>query len=526
MHLRRVLVTNNWIQLALVIAAMVLINTWSSSHFFRIDLTADKRYSLDSSTRAIMGQLDKPLYAKVYFTRGLQVPYNNHEQILIDKLKEMQAYSAGLMSVTTTDPTHSRDLSQEAQRFGIEPIQYRYESSAVSELRKVYMGVALVYGDKQTVIPAVTQTHMLEYELARAVRSLLSDEERQTIAYVTGHGEPDLLSTPGPIEVLRNRLLENHNLIPLNVDGSQPIPEDIQAVLVIGPQQPLPDRALYNIDQYLMRGGALGVFLTHSKPDLRTLRAQNIYHGMQAFIGHLGVQINRDLVLDRVHNGQMQFPVRRGQSVQSVQIDYPLIPRATELSPTHPMVVGLDSLLIPFGSSVTLANPMEPTIQAEILASSSPSAGRVRSIRGIEPNVFRQLIPGEERGSWPMVAVLTGRWASYFSGKDIPPAEGSTDDVLPQPTINDGAQARLVVAGSADMVANNLAFMLNMADWLLEDESLIAIRSKIVNVPTLSALTPDQHRSIKAFNLLAGSLILFVFGGIRLFFRRSTKASA
>ena len=75
-----------------------------------------------------------------------------------------------------------------------------------------------------------------------------------------------------------------------------------------------------------MRGGALGVFATNTKPDMRTLGAQSVYHGLDGLLGHYGVRLNRDIVVDRKQNGVMNFPVRQGNAVRSVQINYPLIP--------------------------------------------------------------------------------------------------------------------------------------------------------------------------------------------------------
>ena len=63
-----------------------------------------------------------------------------------------------------------------------------------------------------------------------------------------------------------------------------------------------------------MRGGALGVFATNTKPDMRTLRAQSVYHGLDGLLGHYGVRLNRDLVVDRKQNGVMNFPVRQGKA--------------------------------------------------------------------------------------------------------------------------------------------------------------------------------------------------------------------
>ena len=79
MHLRRTLLLNTWFQLVLVVSIVALANTWAARRFVRVDLTADKRYSLDLVTRSLMYQLDKPLYAKVYFTDDLKPPYNNNE---------------------------------------------------------------------------------------------------------------------------------------------------------------------------------------------------------------------------------------------------------------------------------------------------------------------------------------------------------------------------------------------------------------------------------------------------------------
>jgi hypothetical protein len=91
----------------------------------------------------------------------------------------------------------------------------------------------------------------------------------------------------------------------------------------------------------------------------------------------------------------------------------------------------------------------------------------------------------------------------------------------------EGAPTRLLVAGSADFVANNPAFMLNLVDWLVQDESLIGIRSKIATIPQLASTTPGQRAAWRAFNLLAGPLALFAFGAARQlwFRRRAARAS-
>ena len=79
----------------------------------------------------------------------------------------------------------------------------------------------------------------------------------------------------------------------------------------------------------------------------------------------------------------------------------------------------------------------------------------------------------------------------------------------------EGAPTRLFVSGSADMVANNQAFMLNLCDWLVQDEALIGIRSKLATVPALHPTEASERAGWRAFNLAAGPLLLFGVGAFR-----------
>ena len=522
MHPRRILLGNIWLQLVLVAVVVVLLNTWSARSFVRIDLTTDKIYSLDLASRALMYRLERPLVVKVYFTGGLQAPYNNHQQIVVDKLEDLRAYSRGLMDLQVVDPTNVRELEDEALRFGIQPIQYRYRSASASELKKVFMGVALVYGDRQEVLPAITQVETLEYDLARAVRALVAKEEPPVVGYSTGFGEPDLMIGTGPVEVLRSRIAENYRLMPVELGGGGLVPEEVDLLLVVGPQRPMTERALYQIDQFLMRGGALSVFVTNTKPDMSTMRPVNVYHGLEAMLGHYGVQVNRDVVVDRTSNGVMNFPVRQGRYIQQVAVNYPLIPRAGSLSKTNLVVRDLDGMLFPFVSSLTLEDPLPVGVSAEVLAASGAASGRIKGIRTIDPTAYKVVPPGEERGSWPLIVALNGSWSSYFAQREVPPPPAGAEPDDPAARLRESAPTRLVISGSADFIANNIAFVLNLVDWMVQDDSLIAIRSKAIQVPSLRPMEPGEERLFKLLNLAGGSVILLLAGLVRWLLRRKS----
>ena len=526
MDTRRNLLANSWIQLVLVVAIVALANIWSAEHFFRLDITKDKLYSLDVATKGMVWQLDKPLQVKVYFTKGLQAPYNNHEAALMDKLEELRAYSQGWMQIDQIDPTNVQEKEDEAKRFGINPIDYRFRDRNMTELKKVYMGLALVYGDRQEILPAITQVETLEYDLARALRRLLStSSEKSTIGYSIGNDEPDLLTAGGPLASLRSRLQESYNLQPVTLGGAGKVSEEVDVLWIIGPQKTLSQRALYQIDQFVMRGGSLGVFITNTKANMQRLRPQSLYHGLESLLGHYGVKVNRDILIDRAQNGRMPFPVRQGNTIQRIQINYPLIPKLTEINESTPVMKGIESMLAPFSSTLEIEEPLPPTVEGEIWASSSERSGKLKGIATLDPKAFRLVSPGEQTGSWAALVGLNGAWPSFFASGDIPlPSDGSPLGPYEKgDLLREGVPARLVVGGSADFVANNVTFMLNLADWMVQDEELIQIRSKVIRYSTFEQLSPDELWRWKMINVFGGTIILCIVGLIRWSWRRKKR---
>ncbi len=508
------------LQIIFVVLGLIFFNLWSYNNFFRIDLSKDKIFSLEKTTRALVWKLDKPLSVKVFFTKGLEAPYNNHEMLVLDKLSELQAYSRGQMHIEVIDPTGKAALEQKAKRFGVESVPYRFRSRNRQELKQVYMGVALLYGEKQEVLPVVSNLELLEYDLARALTALTVSSNTPILAFSSGHNEPDLLNGKGPLELMRSKLEERFRLIEQPLGGAGTISEEIEQLWIVGPQKPFSQRALYQIDQFLMRGGSLGVFLTHTRANMRTLRPEEVFHGLDAFLGHYGVFIQRDLIADRKQNGVMSFPVHQGNSQRMIPLSYPLLPRVTSLKHEHIVMRGIDELLFPFVSSLELSNERSSSVSAQVWAKTSSASGRIASVRSIDPTAYKVLAPGEERGEWPVLIALEGRMSSFFADKTVPePPIEEQGTKIEEPKLVNGVPARLIVAGSADFVPNNVAFMLNLADWMSQSDNLIRIRAKAMQLAPLT-ISDAELWKLRLFNLVGGLAILWLVGGFVFIFKR------
>lgn len=517
----RRLLGNATLQMILTLVIVVLVNVLASGHFFRLDLSKDRLHSLDEASKQVVAHLERPLEVRVYFTPGLEAPYHDHERAVKDKLAELEAYASGRMLVRFADPGADEAVAEEAKKFGLAPLQYTVRQADRAELRSVWMGAALLYGDRVEVLPALTNLATLEYDVVSAIHRLAQKaEDRKIIAYSVGHGEPDLAKPEGPMRALVEGLGRKAWLVPLELGGAGQLAEQVDALLVIGPQTALSERALYQIDQFVMRGGSAAFFLTHTRPDMRTLRTERVNSGLEPLLGSWGVKVNRDVVLDRVQNGAMRFPVRVGGKTGSREINFPLIVKATDLSRDSVLTAGIDNLVAPFTSSIELAEPLPEGVKAEVLARTSPSSGAVGAVASLDPAQFEGVLEGEKRGPFALATTLTGAWRSFYETRPAPPPDddvpdeqdGMGDDV---PLTVEGAPTRIFVAASADLVANNPTFVLNLADWLIQDEVLIGIRSKNTTVPSLRATSPGERAGWRAFNLLAGPLVLLGFGAAR-----------
>ena len=135
--------------------------------------------------------------------------------------------------------------------------------------------------------------------------------------------------------------------------------------------------------------------------------------------------------------------------------------------------------------------------------------------------LYLRILGGRDRLDVPAFAAALQAWLSGAQRRQI-----ALGEVSAAARLRESAPTRLVVAGSADFVANNIATILNLTDWLVQDESLIAIRSKNISLPAIEPVEPGRARLIKLGNLLGGSLLLLIFGLLRWWSRRPPAAPA
>jgi len=159
---------------------VVLLNAAGLTLFKRMDLTADKLYSISDASKTVVSTLNEPLTINVFFTKNLPAPHNSTERYLHDLLSEYAASANQNFNYRFYDVSPDQgDLSNEtaenqtlATSFGIRPIQIQAIEKDEVKFQKAYMGLVLIHGDQVERIPTITTTDGLEYKLTMAMRKL------------------------------------------------------------------------------------------------------------------------------------------------------------------------------------------------------------------------------------------------------------------------------------------------------------------------------------------------------------------
>ena len=161
----------------ILIAGLTLLNLLSRNIFHRIDLTENEIFSLSSSSINVVKNVDDLLTMKVYFSNNLPNELGNTRRYLQDILEEYSAVSDGNIRFVFHDPESNENLEEQARKDGIQPVQMQVVENDKLEIKRVYMGMVLLYEDKKETLPVIQSTTGLEYELTTKIKNLVATEK-------------------------------------------------------------------------------------------------------------------------------------------------------------------------------------------------------------------------------------------------------------------------------------------------------------------------------------------------------------
>ena len=307
---------------------------------------------------------------------------------------------------------------------------------------------------------------------------------------------------PPEFQQIKRRLGRDYQV--KDVDLGSSVPTDVDVLLVLKPKN-MSEREVFNLDQYVMRGGRLILAAGGYDVDfgMTGLQVRPVTTGLDDWLAHLGIEIPKTLVLDD-RNQPLPIPEVRRTAIGNIRTwrmaPYPYLLEVRDDGLVNREIAArLGAMGIYWGSPVVVDETKHEGIEfLEILKSSERSwtDDDLSKVMIVDYEV-----PEEDTEPHLLAVALSGRIPSLFAGKE-PPREGpapfgADDDEAPPPSevvLEESPDTRVVVIGNAEFLSDfiaralgtqeggffqeNLAFMQNLIDWTHLDNDMLGIRSR------------------------------------------------
>lgn len=260
----------NIIHLFVALAIVLIVNYISSNAYFRLDLTADKRYTLTDATHEILDSLQDVAYVKIYLDGEMPIGFQRMQKSIYELMDEFRVIAGNHIQFQFVNPSESNDQSkrnsiyQDLYDRGLNPtnVKDRDQEGGLAE-KILFPGAIITYQGKETPINLLVNNpglsaevnlnnsiQSLEYVFIDAIRKI-TVKQRKRIAFVEGQGELDEFQT-GDITKALN---EYYDIDRVTIKEYINILNPYDAVIIAGPTEQYTEKSKFIIDQYIMNGG-------------------------------------------------------------------------------------------------------------------------------------------------------------------------------------------------------------------------------------------------------------------------------
>ena len=558
------------------IILLIAINIIASNIYFRLDLTEEKKYSLNDATKEILNSIDDIIYVKVYLNGDLPAGFIRLKNSCQETLDEFRNHNT-LLEYQFIDPNdgdnleNRKNIYKELSENGLDPTNLEIKTNNSNSEQIIFPGAIIYYkGRSQSLNLLQNQigtnpekvlnnsVESIEYELTNAINKLITNHKPK-IAFLDGHNELDELETADithSLGLVKGSLSEYFKIDRIDIkeyeldeNNSPSLSNQIKrllqykALIIAKPTKAFTEVDKFLIDQYIMNGGKTMWFLDGVAMDMDSLKGNEPFSmavpldlNLTDLLFKYGVRVNYDLVMDFQAD---QIPVIVGYQGNVPQQQllpwfyHPIIIPKNKQS----IVKNLDGIKSAFVS--TLDTVKATGIKKIPLLFSSPYSKIVRaphrvslSILEKEPNI-EQFNAGEK----PIAYLLEGEFQSAFQNRIAP----NNESLKPKLT---SLSNKMIVFGDGDIIKNHVSssrnafplgynkfsksqfngnkqLIVNALNYLItENENLINIRAKEVNLRLLNKSEIKNNRlKWQLINTLLPlaiiTLIIVIFGLVR-----------
>ena len=500
---------------AVLVAILVVVNLFGRHIGGRLDFTPGNVYTLSRATKDIVANLHDIVTIKLFVSEELPPQIALSKRDIDDLLGDLRSAGGGNVRVVEQDPAADEDVAADARALGIMPVQFNVVGQDQLTVQEGYMGLAVQFADETETIPLIRRTDDLEYRLASFIRTLTRETE-PVIGLVAESG----MSIPGQqaqgptYEAIRGALDEMYEVRNVNLQTELLNPVGMGALVLAGSPPMIDDSVATKVRDYLQGGGSALVMASGMalSPQMQQPFAGPTPVAWNPVLEHYGVSVSTNMVFDLLANERVSVPANFGR----IFVSYPFWLRGLS---TKAATINqeLESIFLPWTSEVDTTGATPGTITPLFVTSNA--GGSEEGQAYIDPRRPTEQFPQDALGS-QLVGVMVNPAA----------AEGEAETSDGEAMAFGQPQGRLVVVGNGEFASDqwvrnapqNITFVLNTVDWLVQDEGLIGIRSKDRAPPPLVFESSAMRDFVRYGNVVGIPLFIVVAALVRLLKRRQT----
>ncbi len=562
--------------LLLVMVAIVVVNLAGSNYFTRIDLTAEKRFTLSPSTIKILKNVDDVVFIKVFLKGDFPAGFKRLRRATKELLDEFRAYNKNIQ-YEFINPSESENPKERSDTYkllmeqGLSPTNLQVKTKNGMKQQVIFPGALVSYHEQQAPVELLdaqlnvppqsvlnNSIQDLEYKFIATIFKL-HRKHKPAIAFIEGHGE---LGKKGVWDITQT-LKEDYDVSRVRMDSNinsllsrkliDTLKQDYRiapkyaAVIVAKPDSAFSEKDKFIIDQYIMWGGKVLWLVDPVVASMDSIQSSESTMaidnplGLQELLFKYGVRLNKNLIMDL---SALPIPIKTGQMGNQPQINFfpwYYFPVVTPLS-KNPIVRNLNAIKTQFVSSMDTVNVKG--VKKIILLQTSPYS-RIVNVPAMISLAITRNKPDERLYKGPpqtIAVLLKGIFPSDFQNR-IPPEIahskmiGFREKSLP---------TAMIVVSDGDIIRNqfkipdgyplplgydqftretfgNKEFILNAMNYLTDGPELISVRSKELKLRLLDKSKLNDHLlQWQLFNVFA-PLLLVVLGGVLMIWLRKRK---
>jgi ABC-2 type transport system permease protein len=236
----------------------------------KVDITQQGLYTLSPGTKAILGRLNQPIKAKLYYakTAARTAPdqirfFNNYYEFVKSLLEEYVAASKGMVELEIIDPRPFSAEEEEAMKYGLKRFPLSDEESFFFGLV-----VQTQFGVEKTIPFFAPDRHnFVEYDISYLIDTAITKQKKRigvmSSLPVMGQDTSDYMARmmqmqgqqPEPPWGIVQQLKGKYEVVsvPTDINDVKDI-NNVDILLVIHPKN-LSEKAQFAIDQFVLKGG-------------------------------------------------------------------------------------------------------------------------------------------------------------------------------------------------------------------------------------------------------------------------------